>query len=120
MEKQEVVATCLCQALHKFTNATCPRYDTSELPQEATARRARQQTQATQGGQPAGSTAKQKQFNMCTYKIHCILDYLAAIRRYGTTDLYNTQIVSNSLIVRYVADLLAIEQAYALSVQDLV
>ena len=82
--------------------------------------RAHQQTQATQGGQPAGSTAKQKQFNMCTYKIHCILDYLAAIRHYGTMDLYNMPVVCNSLIVRYVADLLAIEQAYALSVQDLV
>jgi hypothetical protein len=99
LEKQEAVSTSLCQALRKFANVTCPRYATSELPREATARRARQQTQATQRGRPAGSAVKQKRFNMCTYKIHCILDYLAAIRRYGTTDSYNTQIVSSSVLL---------------------
>jgi hypothetical protein len=99
LEKQEAVCTSLCQALCKFTNMTCPCYATSKLPREATVCRAHQQTQATQRGRPAGSAVKQKQFNMCTYKIHCILDYLAAIQRYGTTDLYNTQIVSSSLLL---------------------
>jgi hypothetical protein len=99
LEKQEAVSTSLCQVLRKFANITCPRYATSELPQEASARMARQQARATKRGRSAGSAAKQKQFNMCTYKIHCILDYLATIQQYGTMDSYNTQIVSSSLLL---------------------
>jgi hypothetical protein len=102
LEKQEAVGVSLCQALRTFTNVTCPCYATKELPQEANARTARQQTQATQGGRArrsAGSAVKPKRFNMSTYKVHCIPDYIAAIQRYGTTDSYNTQIVSSVLLV---------------------
>jgi hypothetical protein len=37
----------------------------------------------------------QKTFNMCTYKLHALGDYVAAIARYGTTDNYSTQVVSH-------------------------
>ena len=39
------------------------------------------------------NAVKVKQFNMSTYKIHCILDYPDAIQKYGTTDSYSTQTV---------------------------
>jgi hypothetical protein len=36
-----------------------------------------------------------KAFNINTYKIHALGDYTATIRRYGTTDSYSTEPVSN-------------------------
>jgi hypothetical protein len=36
----------------------------------------------------------QKFFNLCTYKLHALGDYVATIARYGTTDNYSTQVVS--------------------------
>ena len=63
LEKQEAIGTSLCQALRKFTNVTCPRYTTKELPREANARMACQQTQATQGGRRADQLAAQSSRN---------------------------------------------------------
>jgi hypothetical protein len=40
-----------------------------------------------------------KTFNMCTYKLHALGDYVAAIARYGTTDNYSTQVVSHHGLV---------------------
>ena len=34
-------------------------------------------------------------FNMSTYKLHALGDYIATIWCYGTTDNYSTQVVSN-------------------------
>jgi hypothetical protein len=34
-----------------------------------------------------------KVFNMCTYKLHTLGHYIAAIARFGTTDNYSTQMV---------------------------
>ncbi|KAH9021906.1 hypothetical protein EDB85DRAFT_1871611, partial [Lactarius pseudohatsudake] len=95
LEKQAAIGTSLCQTLRKFANITCPRYATKELPREATARKARQQNQAARTGKkPASTKAKQIRFNMTTFKMHCIPDYPAVVRRYGTTDSYSTQTVS--------------------------
>jgi len=55
---------------------------------------------------PKASTSKKKSsgsrtsgiralFSMCTYKLHALGDYVAAIARYGTTDNYSTQVVSH-------------------------
>ena len=54
---------------------------------------------------PKASTSKEKSsgrrasglrtlFSMCTYKLHALGDYVAAIARYRTTDNYSTQVVS--------------------------
>ena len=43
---------------------------------------------------PARHNSKLRRvFNMCTYKIHALGHYVAAIARFGTTDGYSTQIV---------------------------
>lgn len=36
-----------------------------------------------------------KVFNLCTYKIHALGHYIAAIARFGTTDNYSTQTVGH-------------------------
>ena len=44
------------------------------------------------GGSCASST--HTLFSMCTYKLHALGDYVAAIARFGTTDNYSTQVVT--------------------------
>ena len=93
LEMFESICTVLCQALRHFAAVTCPRYATKELPREADARaRTAIRNKATN----ASTTTKTKKFNMTTFKLHCIPDYPLAIRQYGTTDSYSTQIVSRS------------------------
>jgi hypothetical protein len=40
------------------------------------------------------ATRQPKGFNLNTYKFHALGDYTAAIRQFGTTDSYSTEIVS--------------------------
>ncbi|KAH9898500.1 hypothetical protein C8Q73DRAFT_773146 [Cubamyces lactineus] len=71
-----------------FAKKTCTAYATIELPKEAAARGRR--TVARTGS--ASTIRKRKNFNYATYKFHAMGDYAAAIRAYGTTDNYSTQI----------------------------
>lgn len=43
------------------------------------------------GAAPPPVTPKQKLFNLLTYKLHSLGDYVRAIRWFGTTDSYSTQ-----------------------------
>ena len=45
--------------------------------------------------EPAPAKPKVKLFNLFTYKLHALGDYVRTIRLYGTTDSYSTQIVSS-------------------------
>jgi len=78
--------TNLGQQLRHFQTEICPVYTTRELKREAAAR-ARQNGKAT-------SERIAKGFNLQTYKIHALGDYVDAIKTYGTTDSYSTEMVS--------------------------
>lgn len=92
----------LGDALRMFKKVTCAAYITKELPSEEAARgrrqaalRNRQTPSATR--RKADSTRagkREKEFNLSTYKLHALGDYATAIRKFGTTDGYTTQIVS--------------------------
>jgi len=43
-------------------------------------------------------TSQQCFFNLCTYKLHALGDYVANIWRYGTTDNYSTQSVKCCIV----------------------
>lgn len=83
-------------ALRHFGGKFSAGFDTTELPKEADARRRREAAGKKQGG----STKKRKgvghkvKFNLTTYKLHALGDYVSTIRQRGTTDSYNTQTVS--------------------------
>jgi len=71
---------------------------TQELPKETATRgrrmaalTAKSSTRANKDG--ASSDRKRKTLNLATYKYHALSDYPETIRRFGTTDNYNTQIV---------------------------
>ena len=85
------------QMFRKFSRDCCTKFKTYDLPCETTARvrwRARgAQTGKTQSAGNTTTARKPRNFNMSTYKLHALGDYVASIWRYGTTDNYSTQVV---------------------------
>ncbi|TFK94497.1 hypothetical protein K466DRAFT_476226 [Polyporus arcularius HHB13444] len=98
----EQVTKKLGEAMRAFERHVCSAFDTRELPSETIARQRRKarKSAATSGQQDTGAsdaqtgnvrTAKKKKFNKKTYKYHRLGDYVASIRRHGTTDNTSTQ-----------------------------
>ncbi|KAG6380707.1 hypothetical protein JVT61DRAFT_5085 [Boletus reticuloceps] len=83
----------LGRSVRKFERTTCAYYHTTELPQEHAARGRRTAALAAKQGHKisSASSAKVKRLNLSTYKFHALGHYPDTIRRYGTTDNYNTQ-----------------------------
>ena len=48
--------------------------------------------------QDDGNEPTTKFFNLLTYKLHALGDYVQTIQQFGTTDSYSTQIVSSQVI----------------------
>lgn len=82
---------CLGQQLRKFRDSTCSAFRTMELPREIAARQKKSSNSADAGTGPSG--ARPKAFNIQTYKLHALGDYVSSIKMFGTTDSYTTQIV---------------------------
>ena len=87
--------------LRIFSTEMCPQFKTKELRREA---EARQRLQAKQHGGHSNLSSsapirKPRSFNLNTYKIHALGDYVETIKMYGTTDSYSTEPVSNIVIV---------------------
>jgi hypothetical protein len=98
--------------LRNFQNTVCPEYATYDLPAEEAVRRRRQIRKATAppsthvyadsgSEEDEGKKKKRKkkrkrktrQLTLDTYKLHSLGGYAKAIRQYGTTDNYNSQMV---------------------------
>ena len=83
--------------LREFVKVICSCYAMKELPREEAARvhhRAKASAQGkrtTTSDRPSSTCAC---FNMNTYKLHALGNYIANIWLYGTTDIYVTQVVS--------------------------
>ena len=106
------VTTHLGKQMRLFTSTTCAAFKTRELRKEAIARINRAKISVTQQKASApphlnATTSKKqesqhkkaKSFNLNTYKLHSLGDYVATIRRIGTTDSYSTERVSVSSTV---------------------
>jgi hypothetical protein len=91
------VTTSLGNSIREFEEKTCAMYQTQELEREQAARYRRRETAI--GGLSAAPNDKRKtrHLNLETYKLHALGDYVATIRRFGTTDSYSTQPVSLQL-----------------------
>ncbi|KAK7681972.1 hypothetical protein QCA50_014935 [Cerrena zonata] len=86
--------------LRHFANHLSMAYNTKELPKEEAACIRRRAKQAGSKG-PARTvtvtmtpsvSAKVKRFQLATYKLHAMGDYVEQITRFGTTDSYSTQV----------------------------
>ena len=97
--------TSLGHMLRHWVKETCSAFATRELPREEAARgrrKAAKQAKTAEGASKVTETstkakkqkrARRKAFNLCTYKLHALGHYVEAVRRFGTTDNYNTQVV---------------------------
>jgi len=86
--------TELGQLTRKFRDATQSAFATFELPKETEARKRRQNSGKGKEKAAAGGK-KSKILNLFTYKWHALGDYVSAIRLFGSTDGFSTQVVSN-------------------------
>jgi len=89
--------TRLGKAFRKFSQDCCSKFTTYDLPRETAARARRRGAQAAKTGATSNTASKGHQprtFNLSTYKLHALGDYVNAIREFGTTDNYSTQVVS--------------------------
>lgn len=74
--------------MRKFRDTTCSHFRTEELRRELEARkRKREHSKATE------SSRKQKTLNQFSPKYHFLGDYVQAIRTFGSTDSFSTQVV---------------------------
>jgi hypothetical protein len=99
--------TALGHQLRDFQTKTCVAYHARELKREANARKRRQNknglmvgSSAQEGGNRQDTNERRpKSLNLQTYKAHSLGDYVATIKRLGTTDSYTSEIVSYLLIL---------------------
>lgn len=98
LQALEETTRALGASLRQFVKVICSCYATKELPREEAARVRRRANASAKG---KGKTTSDKpsstrgRFNMNTYKLHALGDYVANIWLYGTTDNYSTQVVSD-------------------------
>lgn len=100
--------TRLGRALRQFRKQTCSKFITHDLPRETAARARRRGLRASQGKNKelgrtntdaeGDGTSKHRVFNLSTYKLHALGDYVKSIWLYGTTDNYSTQVVCVSMV----------------------
>jgi len=92
----EKLTTEFGQLMRQFRDFTCSEFITTELLREAAARARRTKQQTGPSTIPPAEPAQQrrvKHLNLFTIKFHFLGDYVAWIRRMGTTDSYSTQLV---------------------------
>ena len=85
--------------IRHFAKKISNLYDTRELPREEAARvrrRAKKSSQTARNANtvPPANGPLRKMFNLLTYKLHALGDYVFHIIRFGTTDSYSTQTVN--------------------------
>ena len=84
--------------IRKFESDTCSQFQTKDLPSEDAAcarRRAAKLAKGKTMHDQASSKGKVKKFNMEMYKLHALGHYADAIRRFGPSDGFSTQTVSD-------------------------
>ena len=89
--------TRLSKAFRNFSENCCSKFTTYDLPRETAARARCRGAQAAKTGSSSNAASEGRQprtFNLLTYKLHALGDYVNAIREFGTTDNYSTQVVS--------------------------
>jgi hypothetical protein len=99
LQHLEQLTTELGQLMRRFRNTTQSAFATFELPKETGARKRRQNSgkgkEKAVAGNASASEKKSKILNLFTYKWHALGDYVRAIRLFGPTDGFSTQVVSN-------------------------
>jgi hypothetical protein len=109
LQSLDETTSLLGRVIRRFVKEICSVYTTKELPVEVAARVRRQANNIVKGknitaskrtrsvakgkASEVGAGARIVQFNLDTYKLHALGDYVAAIYHFGPTDNYSTQVV---------------------------
>ena len=93
----ERLTTELGKLMREFRDTTQSAFATFELPKETAARQRRQTSgKGKEKSVPGNSSGKKpKNLNLFTYKWHALGDYVQAIRLFGGSDGFSTQVVSD-------------------------
>jgi len=92
----------------EFSRKTCSAFDTRELQREMEARKRRREKKADGKNAPENASAnpteqpngpRPRKFNLQTYKYHSLGDVANTIRRFGTTDSFSTEPVSDCDVI---------------------
>ncbi|TFK18060.1 hypothetical protein FA15DRAFT_683383 [Coprinopsis marcescibilis] len=104
LELLEETTTAMATQFRLFLEQTCAQVVTFELPKEAEAHHKREQSQKDKGQSNSCprlsirphkcSPSQRKTLNINTYKYHALGDYVFTIKKFGTTDSFNSDIVS--------------------------
>jgi hypothetical protein len=102
----QALTKSLAAMMCRFLKVTCKYYNTQELPKEMAAHGQCTATLAAKGSSCTGrakntGARKRKKLNLATYKYHMLVDYLETIRRFGTMDNYNMQVVSFLFLIHF-------------------
>ena len=95
----DTLTTLLGHRLRDFKAITCAAYITRELKREAEQRQRREerskltQLSASKAAPASGDSRRLKTFNLDTFKLHALGDYVSSIRTRGSTDSYSTRLV---------------------------
>ena len=85
----------LDRQLRVYLNKVCSAYNTKPLPNEEAARARHKAARPPKGDKATQENPHHdkniKQFNMATYKMHALGDYVDHIVRFGPTDCFTTQ-----------------------------
>ena len=92
------VTTSLGKSLRDFRDKICTKYATVELDRERAARQRHQVANPVTSGRvvlaPAATMSrKSKAFNLNTYKLHALGDYVYTIRSLGSAVSYSSELV---------------------------
>ena len=92
----DTATTALGNALRYFVQVTCPKFDTFETSSEYTKRQRQQAAAApsTSRAEPSSTGRQRRTFSLKTIKLHFLGDYVSCIKMFGTTDNYNSALVS--------------------------
>ena len=107
----EDLMTELGKLMRDFEHSICSKFQTFELPREVEARKRQEAARRLElrvDPLPALSAGgkRTKTFNLFTYKWHALGDYVTAIRLFGGTDGFSSQLVSDELNVLEIVSLL--------------
>lgn len=94
----EQATSALGKVVRHFQRTSREAFKTYELPREEAARgRRKPATAAVSDRSRRATEKKQRYLNLSTYKFHRLGDYVEAIRQFGTTDNFTTQVVGYRL-----------------------
>ena len=95
LQHLEKLTTELGKIVRDFRDTTESTFATVELPKEKGARQRRETADHRKNNAGGSSGKKLRSLNLFTYKWHALGDYVQAIRRFGGTDGFSTQVVSD-------------------------